>query len=75
MNLFGIASLADLVDIDLVAVLASPSVFVAVDLLDLGLVAEGFALLSLRALIAVLLVFAVKELGVGLKMLLILFLQ
>jgi len=69
MNLFGFAkSLADVVDIDLVSVLASPAVFVAVDLLDLGLVAERLALLSLGALISVLLVFAGEEIGVGLKL-------
>lgn len=69
MNLFGFAkSLADLVDIDLVSVLASPAVFVTVDLLDLGLVAERLALLSLGALISVLLVFAGEEIGVGLKL-------
>ena len=70
LNLFDIArNLADLVDIDLVAVLASPAVFVAVDLLDLGLIAERLALLSLGAVLAVLLVLTAEEVGARLKVL------
>ena len=68
MNLFDFASLADLVDIDLVSVLASPAIFVAVDLLDLGLVAKSLALLALGAIVAVLLVLAREEFGIGLKL-------
>ena len=68
MNLFEQESnLADLVDVDLVAVLAAPAVFVAVDLLGLGLCAKWFALLSLGAVAAVLLVLALEEIRIRLK--------
>ena len=68
MNLFEQESnLADLVDVDLVAILAAPAVFVAVDLLGLGLGAKWLALLSLGAVVAVLLVLASEEIGIRLK--------